>query len=352
MKTFNFDHVFWTATGQAEIYRTMAQPLVDSLLGGYNVCLFGYGQTGSGKTYTMMGGDSTVESGIIPRFYNDLLNRIQQMTDNGLIEATNCEISYFEVYNERIYDLLTPPPKVEKPKRPLFSTSPYQPPPKPKPSLQIRESSERGVFIPGLTTRTVSHQADADQCLRAGNEQRATASTGMNEKSSRSHSIFQISLKLKGLNGQKSINCRANLIDLAGSERSDRAGTSGMRLKEGAAINKSLLTLGKVISTLAENKSGSTEWVPYRDSILTHLLRDSLGGNSQTAMIATVSCAASCKDETLSTLHYAQKAKAIVNNAKVNEEEEAATIRELQKEIELLKKSNLFCFTFSEVICN
>ena len=240
-----------------------------------------------------MGGDTSIaDRGIIPRFYADLLDRIQSMTASGAIEAANVEISYFEVYNERIYDLLCPQPKVEKPKKPLFSTSPFQPPPKPKPSLYVRESAEYGVYVSGLTARTVTTHDDAEQCLQTGNKQRATASTGMNAKSSRSHSIFQISLKIKtaGGNGaQKSINARASLIDLAGSERSDKAGTTGIRLKEGAAINKSLLTLGKVISTLAENKTGSTEWVPYRDSVLTHLLRDSLGGNSQTAMIANVS---------------------------------------------------------------
>ncbi|CAG5112900.1 Oidioi.mRNA.OKI2018_I69.chr2.g7065.t1.cds [Oikopleura dioica] len=347
-RSFSYDSVFWTASSQAQIFSTIGEPMVDSLLKGFNITIFGYGQTGSGKTFTMMGDKSAEHQGIIPRFYSTLLTQLDQMKESNAIEAAHCEISYFEIYNEKIYDLLNPPPKPPKRKgRPEFQAGPLFSKPVPtKTSLFVREAPNKSVYVAGLTKKLVSSESDAEEYLRLGNEERATAATGMNEKSSRSHSIFQIYIRIKAkteTGAQRSINCTASLIDLAGSERTDRAKTTGVRLKEGAAINKSLLTLGIVISALAEKNNGNEKtYIPYRDSVLTYLLKDSLGGNSRTAMIASVSPAASSLEETLSTLNYAKTAKAIVNKATVNEEIEAATIRDLQREIELLKKNHTY----------
>jgi hypothetical protein len=347
-RNFSYDSVFWTKSSQQQIFSSIGEPMVESLLKGFNVTIFGYGQTGSGKTFTMMGDKSSDDRGIIPRFYSTLLTQLEQMKESNEIEAAHCEISYFEIYNEKIYDLLNPPPKPQKRKgRPEFHAGPLFSKPVPtKTSLVVREAANKSVYVAGLTKKLVSAESDAEEYLRLGNEERATAATGMNEKSSRSHSIFQIYIKIKAkteTGAQRSINCTASLIDLAGSERTDRAKTTGVRLREGAAINKSLLNLGIVISALAEKNSGSAKMhIPYRDSVLTYLLKDSLGGNSRTAMIASVSPALSSLEETLSTLNYAKTAKTIVNKATVNEEIEASTIRDLQREIELLKRNHTY----------
>jgi len=347
-RNFSYDSVFWTKSSQDQIFSSIGKPMVESLLKGFNVTIFGYGQTGSGKTFTMMGDKSSDDRGIIPRFYSTLLTQLEQMKMSNEIEAAHCEISYFEIYNEKIYDLLNPPPKPQKRKgRPEFHAGPlFSKPVTSKTSLVVREAANKSVYVAGLTKKLVSAESDAEEYLRLGNEERATAATGMNEKSSRSHSIFQIYIKIKAkteTGAQRSINCTASLIDLAGSERTDRAKTTGVRLREGAAINKSLLNLGIVISALAEKNNGSAKMhIPYRDSVLTYLLKDSLGGNSRTAMIASVSPALSSLEETLSTLNYAKTAKTIVNKATVNEEIEASTIRDLQREIELLKRNHTY----------
>ncbi|KAL4216665.1 cerebellar granular layer structural organization [Mactra antiquata] len=255
---------------------------------------------------------------------------------NEMQVKIHVEISFFEIYNEKIHDLLASVNKEKKTK---------------KATLRVREHPVLGPYVEGLSTFVVNSFDDVKGWITLGNKNRATAATGMNDKSSRSHSVFTIVLtqtKTEVLEGQEhdhSITSKINLVDLAGSERQSHAQTTGERLREGANINKSLLTLGKVISQLAEQSSISNKrkeiFIPYRDSLLTWLLKESLGGNSKTAMIATISPANHHTDETLSTLRYAQTARSIVNIARVNEDPKAKLIRDLRAEIERLRASGL-----------
>ncbi|KAM4722870.1 kinesin-like protein KIF14 [Rhinophrynus dorsalis] len=333
--SFHYDFSFWSFekthpsyADQKLVYEKLAVPLLEWSLLGYNTCLFAYGQTGSGKSYTMMGFDG--EPGIIPRFCADLFSRIQTTIKHQF--SFHLEMSYFEVYNEKIHDLL------------VFKADNGQK----KQPLRVREHPLIGPFVEDLSTNVVSSFQDIQSWLELGNKQRATAATGMNDKSSRSHSVFTLVMTqtktelVEGAEHDHRITSRINLVDLAGSERCSSAQTSGERLKEGVSINKSLLTLGKVISSLSENsQTRKKTFIPYRESVLTWLLKESLGGNSKTAMIATVSPANSHVEETLSTLRYARQARLIINIAKVNEDMNAKLIRELKLEIEKLKASQL-----------
>ncbi|KGL78295.1 Kinesin-like KIF14, partial [Tinamus guttatus] len=329
--SFSYDFSFWSFdkchpsfANQAVIYNTLAVPLLEKAFEGYNTCLFAYGQTGSGKSYTMMGFEE--DRGIIPRFCEDLFSRVAQMDKQQIL--FHLEMSYFEVYNEKIHDLLVFKAESGQKKQPL----------------RVREHPVLGPYVEDLTVNVVSSYSDIQGWLELGNKQRATAATGMNDKSSRSHSVFTLVMtqtKAEFADEEqrdRSITSHINLIDLAGSERCSATQTVGERLKEGVSINKSLLTLGKVISALSEqSQNGKKTFIPYRESVLTWLLKESLGGNSRTAMIATVSPAASSIEETLSTLRYAKQACSIVNIAKVNEDVNAKLIRELKAEIEKLK---------------
>ncbi|KAG8556095.1 hypothetical protein GDO81_017920 [Engystomops pustulosus] len=312
---------------QEKVYEKLAAPLLEWSLLGYNTCLFAYGQTGSGKSYTMMGFGE--ELGIIPRFCEHLFSKIQTVKQKI---SFHLEMSYFEVYNEKIHDLLVFKAENGQKKQPL----------------RVREHPLLGPYVEDLSTNVVSSFQDIQSWLELGNKQRATAATGMNDKSSRSHSVFTLIMtqtKTEMVDGDEHdhrVTSRINLVDLAGSERCTSAKTSGERLKEGVSINKSLLTLGKVISALSENSQMKKKvFIPYRESVLTWLLKESLGGNSKTAMIATVSPAISNVEETLSTLRYAKQARLIINVAKVNEDMNAKLIRELKSEIEKLKASQL-----------
>ncbi|NXD14360.1 KIF14 protein, partial [Nothocercus nigrocapillus] len=329
--SFSYDFSFWSFdkchpsfASQAVIYNTLAVPLLERAFEGYNTCLFAYGQTGSGKSYTMMGFEE--DRGIIPRFCEDIFTRVVQMDKQQVL--FHLEMSYFEVYNEKIHDLLVFKAESGQKKQPL----------------RVREHPVLGPYVEDLTVNVVSSYSDIQSWLELGNKQRATAATGMNDKSSRSHSVFTLVMtqtKAEFADEEqrdRRITSHINLIDLAGSERCSATQTVGERLKEGVSINKSLLTLGKVISALSEqSQNGKKIFIPYRESVLTWLLKESLGGNSQTAMIATVSPAASSIEETLSTLRYAKQACSIVNIAKVNEDVNAKLIRELKAEIEKLK---------------
>ncbi|XP_031234518.1 kinesin-like protein KIF14 [Mastomys coucha] len=327
--SFIYDVSFWSFdechpgyASQTTVYETLAAPLLERAFEGYNTCLFAYGQTGSGKSYTMMGLNE--EPGIIPRFCEDLFAQIAKKQTSEV--SYHLEMSFFEVYNEKIHDLVC---KGESGQR--------------KQPLRVREHPVSGPYVEGLSMNIVSSYSDIQSWLELGNKQRATAATGMNDKSSRSHSVFTLVMtqtKTEFVEGEEHdhrITSRINLIDLAGSERCSTAHLSGERLKEGVSINKSLLTLGKVISALSEQAHGKRAFIPYRESTLTWLLKESLGGNSKTAMIATISPAASNIEETLSTLRYATQARLIVNIAKVNEDMNAKLIRELKAEIEKLK---------------
>nr|AAI58133.1 Kif14 protein [Mus musculus] len=328
--SFIYDVSFWSFdechpgyASQTTVYETLAAPLLDRAFEGYNTCLFAYGQTGSGKSYTMMGLNE--EPGIIPRFCEDLFAQIAKKQTSEV--SYHLEMSFFEVYNEKIHDLLVCKGENGQRKQPL----------------RAREHPVSGPYVEGLSMNVVSSYSDIQSWLELGNKQRATAATGMNDKSSRSHSVFTLVMtqtKTEVVEGEEHdhrITSRINLVDLAGSERCSTAHSSGQRLKEGVSINKSLLTLGKVISALSEQANGKRVFIPYRESTLTWLLKESLGGNSKTAMIATVSPAASNIEETLSTLRYATQARLIVNIAKVNEDMNAKLIRELKAEIEKLK---------------
>ncbi|XP_066480650.1 kinesin-like protein KIF14 [Tiliqua scincoides] len=331
--SFIFDFSFWSFekcpdfASQEMVYRSLAIPLLERAFEGYNACLFAYGQTGSGKSYTMMGFDEE-ERGIIPRFCEDLFTQIAKTEAQ---ETTyHLEMSYFEVYNEKIHDLLVTRTDNGLKKQPL----------------RVREHPVFGPYVEDLTVNVVSSYSDIQSWLQLGNKHRATAATGMNDKSSRSHSVFTLVMTqtkkeiVEEEEHEHRIVSRINLVDLAGSERCSTAQATADRLKEGVSINKSLLTLGKVISALSEQSQSRTKvFVPYRDSVLTWLLKESLGGNSKTAMVATISPAASNVEETLSTLRYAKQACFIINIAKVNEDMNAKLIQELKAEIERLKSA-------------
>ncbi|XP_046376200.2 kinesin-like protein KIF14 [Haliotis rufescens] len=329
---FAYDFSFWSCerghsefSSQQSVYDSLAQPLLGKAFEGYNTCLFAYGQTGSGKSYSIMGHGS--ETGIIPRFCEELFTRAENFRDKDKVKIS-VEISFFEIYNEKIHDLLmSSKDKGGK-----------------KPTLKVREHPVLGPYVEGLSTFVVNSFEDVKGWITLGNKNRATAATGMNDKSSRSHSVFTIVMtqtrteRLEGQDHDSSVNSKINLVDLAGSERQSAAQTSGERLREGANINKSLMTLGKVISLLSDQSTSKKKrYIPYRDSVLTWLLKESLGGNSKTAMIATISPANHHTEETLSTLRYAKQARSIVNVVRVNEDPKAKIIRELRSEIEKLR---------------
>uniref|UniRef100_A0AAQ4RN16 Kinesin family member 13Bb n=1 Tax=Gasterosteus aculeatus aculeatus TaxID=481459 RepID=A0AAQ4RN16_GASAC len=321
---FAYDHCFWSIdeaqkdkfAGQDVVFQCLGESLLDNAFLGYNACIVAYGQTGSGKSYTMMG--SAEQPGLIPRLCSSLFSRTVAEAREG--ECFTVEVSYMEIYNEKVRDLLDPKGHRQ--------------------ALRVREHKVMGPYVDGLARLAVSCYKDIESLMSEGNKSRTVAATNMNEESSRSHAVFNIILThtLTDLRGEKV--SKLSLVDLAGSERAAKTGAAGERLKEGSNINKSLSTLGLVISALADQGGGKnkSKFVPYRDSVLTWLLKDSLGGNSRTAMVATISPSADNYDETLSTLRYADRAKSIVNHAVVNEDPNARIIRELREEVEKLKE--------------
>ncbi|XP_012160198.1 kinesin-like protein Klp98A isoform X2 [Ceratitis capitata] len=325
---FTFDYSYWSfdeATNhfatQEEVYNDLGTDVVNCAFEGYNACVFAYGQTGSGKTFTMMG--TPDNPGLIPRICQELFARMRVGQDSGTVYKTLA--SYLEIYNERVKDLLGSPNAGHK--------------------LRVREHFTDGPYVVDLSERAVSNFDEIHECIMRGNSQRTTASTNMNDTSSRSHAIFTITfIQAVFMNDKPSETVsKIHLVDLAGSERADATGATDERLKEGAHINKSLVTLGSVISALAEQsdsskkKKKSCNHIPYRNSILTWLLRDSLGGNSKTIMIAALSPADCNFNETLSTLRYANRAKNIINKPTINEDANVKLIRELRDEITKLK---------------
>ncbi|XP_024911473.1 kinesin-like protein KIF13B isoform X3 [Cynoglossus semilaevis] len=326
-KVFAYDYCFWSMdeadkekfAGQEVVFQSLGESLLYNAFQGYNACIFAYGQTGSGKSYTMMG--SGDQPGLIPRLCSALFERTQK--EQREQESFTVEVSYMEIYNEKVRDLLDPKGGRQ--------------------TLRVREHKVLGPYVDGLSRLAVACYKDIESLMSEGNKSRTVAATNMNEESSRSHAVFNIILThtlkdLKsGTSGEKV--SRLSLVDLAGSERAAKTGAAGERLKEGSNINKSLTTLGLVISALAEQGTAKnkTKFVPYRDSVLTWLLKDCLGGNSRTAMVATVSPSADNYEETLSTLRYADRAKNIVNHAVVNEDPNARIIRELREEVEKLR---------------
>ncbi|XP_063058073.1 kinesin-like protein KIF1A [Engraulis encrasicolus] len=334
-KSFNFDYSYWSHTtpedlnyaSQKQVYLDIGEEMLLHAFEGYNVCIFAYGQTGAGKSYTMMGRNEKDQEGIIPLLCEDLFTKINDNSDNNMSHSV--EVSYMEIYCERVRDLLNP---------------------KNKGNLRVREHPLLGPYVEDLSKLAVTSYNDIQDLMDSGNKARTVAATNMNETSSRSHAVFNIILTQKRTdlatdNTSEKVS-KISLVDLAGSERADSTGAKGTRLKEGANINKSLTTLGKVISALAEVDSGTNKnkkkkkvesHIPYRDSVLTWLLRENLGGNSRTAMVAALSPADINYDETLSTLRYADRAKQIRCNAVINEDPNTRLVRELKDEVSRLR---------------
>ncbi|PYI28714.1 kinesin family protein [Aspergillus indologenus CBS 114.80] len=326
-KAFAFDRSYWSFdknapnyASQDNLFGDLGVPLLDNAFQGYNNCIFAYGQTGSGKSYSMMGYGK--EYGVIPRICQSMFERISAIQQDKNLSCT-VEVSYLEIYNERVRDLLNPSNKG---------------------NLKVREHPSTGPYVEDLAKLVVRSFDEIDNLMDEGNKARTVAATNMNETSSRSHAVFTLTLTQKRHDAETSMDTekvsRISLVDLAGSERANSTGATGARLKEGAEINRSLSTLGRVIAALADVASGkkkNASMVPYRDSILTWLLKDSLGGNSMTAMIAAISPADINFDETLSTLRYADSAKRIKNHAVVNEDPNARMIRELKEELAQLR---------------
>ncbi|KAM9481947.1 kinesin-like protein KIF1A isoform 6-T6 [Clarias gariepinus] len=336
-KSFSFDYSYWSHTtpedinyaSQQQVYNDIGEEMLLHAFEGYNVCIFAYGQTGAGKSYTMMGKQEKDQQGIIPQLCEDLFTKINDSnTDNSM--SYSVEVSYMEIYCERVRDLLNP---------------------KNKGNLRVREHPLLGPYVEDLSKLAVMSYNDIQDLMDSGNKARTVAATNMNETSSRSHAVFNIIFTQKRHDSETDNTSekvsKISLVDLAGSERADSTGAKGTRLKEGANINKSLTTLGKVISALAEVDSGSNKnkkkkkvesFIPYRDSVLTWLLRENLGGNSRTAMVAALSPADINYDETLSTLRYADRAKQIRCNAVINEDPNNRLVRELKDEVSRLKE--------------
>ncbi|XP_077314298.1 kinesin-like protein KIF1B isoform X7 [Lithobates pipiens] len=334
-KSFSFDYSYWSHTSpedpsfasQNRVYNDIGKEMLEHAFEGYNVCIFAYGQTGAGKSYTMMGKQEETQAGIIPQLCEDLFEKINDNNDDEV--SFSVEVSYMEIYCERVRDLLNP---------------------KNKGNLRVREHPLLGPYVEDLSKLAVTSYTDIADLMDAGNKARTVAATNMNETSSRSHAVFTIVFTQKKLDIDTNLSTekvsKISLVDLAGSERADSTGAKGTRLKEGANINKSLTTLGKVISALAEvdncpsksKKKKKSDFIPYRDSVLTWLLRENLGGNSRTAMVAALSPADINYDETLSTLRYADRAKQIKCNAIINEDPNAKLVRELKDEVSRLRE--------------
>lgn len=307
-KTFTFDAVYdWNAK-QFELYDETFRPLVDSVLQGFNGTIFAYGQTGTGKTYTMEGVRGDPEKrGVIPNSFDHIFTHISRSQNQQYLVRA----SYLEIYQEEIRDLLSK----DQTKR-----------------LELKERPDTGVYVKDLSSFVTKSVKEIEHVMNVGNQNRSVGATNMNEHSSRSHAIFVITIECSevGLDGENHIRVgKLNLVDLAGSERQAKTGAQGERLKEATKINLSLSALGNVISALVDGKSTH---IPYRDSKLTRLLQDSLGGNAKTVMVANVGPASYNVEETLTTLRYANRAKNIKNKPRVNEDPKDALLREFQEE--------------------
>ncbi|XP_057869677.2 kinesin-like protein KIN-12F isoform X1 [Cryptomeria japonica] len=332
---FTFDHVACETTTQEMLFKVAGLPMVENCMSGYNSCMFAYGQTGSGKTHTMLGDINELDQrpsanrGMTPRIFEYLFARIRAEEESHMHEQLRyvCKCSFLEIYNEQITDLLEP-----------SSTN-----------LQLREDVRKGVYVDNLTEFEVNSVQDVVRLLFLGAANRKVAATNMNRESSRSHSVFTCVIESHWeKDSMTNIRYgRLNLVDLAGSERQKSSGAEGERLKEAANINKSLSTLGLVIMILVDVANGKQRHVPYRDSRLTFLLQDSLGGNSKTTIIANISPSLCSANETLSTLKFAQRAKFIQNNAIVNEDASGDVmalqlqIQQLKEELSFFKRQNV-----------
>lgn len=313
-KEFTFDSVYDWNSKQTDLYEETFRSLVESVLNGFNGTIFAYGQTGTGKTHTMEGIRSDPEQrGVIPNSFNHIFTHISRSTQQQYLVRA----SYLEIYQEDIRDLLSK----DQSQR-----------------LELKERPDTGVYVKDLSSFVTKNINEIDQVMSVGNQNRSVGATNMNEHSSRSHAIFIITIECsaEGGDGENHIRVgKLNLVDLAGSERQSKTGSEGQRLKEATKINLSLSALGNVISALVDGKSTH---IPYRDSKLTRLLQDSLGGNAKTVMVATIGPASYNYDESLTTLRYASRAKSIKNKPRINEDPKDALLRQFQEEIARLKK--------------
>ncbi|KAJ4732042.1 Kinesin-like protein [Rhynchospora pubera] len=330
-RVFTFDKVFGPNSKQKDLYNQAVIPIVNEVLEGFNCTIFAYGQTGTGKTYTMEGecrrtkagshGQLPPDAGVIPRAVKQIFDTLESQNAEYSVKVT-----FLELYNEEITDLLAPE---ELSKIALEERQ--------KKPLPLMEDGKGGVLVKGLEEEIVTNCDEIFTLLERGSAKRRTAETLLNKQSSRSHSLFSITIHIKEATpeGEELIKCgKLNLVDLAGSENISRSGARDGRAREAGEINKSLLTLGRVITALVEHLGH----IPYRDSKLTRLLRDSLGGRTKTCIIATVSPSVHCLEETLSTLDYAHRAKSIKNRPEVNQKMmKSALIKDLYSEIDRLK---------------
>uniref|UniRef100_A0A8C7TSC1 Kinesin family member 4 n=1 Tax=Oncorhynchus mykiss TaxID=8022 RepID=A0A8C7TSC1_ONCMY len=321
-KAFTYDFVFDPTTEQEEVFNSAVSPLLYGLFKGYHATVLAYGQTGSGKTFSMGGTYTSAQEneptvGVIPRVVRMIFQEREKHTDCEV----SLTVSYLEIYNEEILDLLCPSASKDKPS-----------------TINIREDPKEGIKIVGLTERQVMSAHEMVGCLELGNSARTVGSTAMNAASSRSHAIFTITLEQRrGADKSDNVVSKLHLVDLAGSERQKKTKAEGDRLKEGISINRGLLSLGNVISALGDESKKGTGFVPYRDSKLTRLLQDSLGGNSHTLMIACISPADSNIEETINTLRYADRARKIKNKPVVNVDPRAAEMKHLKQQVQELQ---------------
>ncbi|XP_041828372.1 kinesin-like protein KIF3B isoform X2 [Melanotaenia boesemani] len=313
MKVFTFDSVYGWNSKQSDIYDDAVRPLVESVLQGFNGTIFAYGQTGTGKTFTMQGVSNDPEKrGVVPNSFQHIFTQISRTQNQKYLVRS----SYLEIYQEEIRDLLC---KDNNKK------------------LELKENPDYGVYVKDLSSVVTKNTTEIEHVMKIGNQSRSVGFTNMNERSSRSHAIFVITVECSevGPDGEDHIRVgKLNMVDLAGSERQSKTGCKGKSLKEAAKINLSLSALGNVISALVDGRSSH---VPYRDSKLTRLLQDSLGGNAKTVMMATVGPSHKNFDESLATLRYASRAKKIKNKPRINEDPKDALLREFQEEIARLK---------------
>ena len=341
---FTFDYSFWSLdkdvkddvdinndhcpfVDQVDVFNNLGKLVLDNAYQGYNCAVLAYGQTGSGKTHSQMGGNTPETEGLVPRICRALFQKRERDTSPSV--RFTVDITYLEIYAEQINDLLSAN--------------------KSKTDLRVREHPKTGPYVENLSKFAVDSYDELYDWMMRGNAMRATAATNMNDRSSRSHSIFTITFTqhFTASNGTKrgSMVSKINMVDLAGSERVKDSGVTGVHLKEAININRSLTTLGRVISALATSsankKGGQTSQnvhVPFRDSVLTWILKDSLGGNSKTVMIATISPAAINYEESLSTLLYASHAKEIVNEVTVNADVNDRLVKDMQNDIRDLRE--------------
>jgi len=312
-KRFTFDAVYDWNSKQQELYDETFRPLVDSVLDGFNGTIFAYGQTGTGKTFTMEGiRDDPEKRGVIPNSFEHIFSHIARSNNKQYLVRA----SYLEIYQEEVRDLLCK----DQSKR-----------------FELKERPDIGVYVKDLSSFVCKSGKEIEHVMSVGNQNRSVGATNMNEHSSRSHAIFMITVESSELGADDKNHIRVgklNLVDLAGSERQNKTGSTGERLKEATKINLSLSALANVISALVDGKSSH---IPYRDSKLTRLLQDSLGGNAKTIMVANIGPASYNYEETLTTLRYANRAKNIKNKPKINEDPKDALLREFQQEIAKLK---------------